>query len=111
MPQRLNHPALVLVVCLVLCFTTSAAEKEKPQSEVSITNLQYKPAQIKIHTGETVVWTNHDDRDHTVVANDGSFKSDNIKSGQSFQFTFPKAGKYPYGCSYHPRMKAMVIVE
>ena len=40
-----------------------------------------------------------------------SFKSGNIKRGATFEFKFAKPGKYPYSCSYHPRMKGLVIVE
>ncbi|MDB5293491.1 MAG: hypothetical protein JWL69_4732 [Phycisphaerales bacterium] len=82
-----------------------------PRKEVSIANLAYSPATLKIHVGDTVIWTNNDDRDHTVIATDGSFKSPNIKAGKTYEFTFSKAGKFSYGCSYHPRMKGTIVVE
>ena len=46
------------------------------------------------------------ERDHTVTAKDGSFKSPNLGSGATYKYTFKKAGKFSYGCSLHPRMKA-----
>ena len=67
-------------------------------------------AQLEIAVGDTVVWKNADDRDHTVVAKDNSFKSGNLSKGDKFEQTFTKAGKYSYACSYHPRMKGVVIV-
>ena len=54
--------------------------------------------------------TRDDNRDHSVVAGDGSFKSDNLRSGESFTFKFEKAGKFAYGCGYHPRMKGNIAV-
>lgn len=78
---------------------------------VSMNNMQYDPASLKIKVGDTVVWTNKDDRDHTVVASNNSFKSDNIKPNGTFSFQFKSAGTFTYGCTYHPRMKGSIIVE
>ncbi len=80
------------------------------QVGVSIKNLRYDPDTITIHVGDMVIWSNDDDRDHTVEAEDGSFSSGNLSAGKTFSHTFAKAGKYPYGCTYHPRMKGVVVV-
>lgn len=79
--------------------------------EVTIKDLKFAPASITIKPGDTVTWTNRDNRDHAIVAEDGSFKSGNLSSGKNFSFTFKKAGTFNYGCAYHPRMKGMVIVK
>jgi plastocyanin len=104
---------LLLIALFLCCFVGLGADKpeKKDKHEVSVKNLQFKPVSIKIKAGQTVTWNNDDDRDHTVVAKDGSFKSDNLKPGQSYEHTFAKAGKYPYSCGYHPRMKGEVVVE
>lgn len=100
------------LISLALVSADKAADKGKAQRhEVSIRKLQYSPQSLKIKAGDTVVWTNNDDRDHTVTAKDGSFKSDNLKSGETFEHTFSKAGKFAYGCTYHPRMKGEIVVE
>ena len=101
----------VLLACLLVAADKPGDKKSSPRHEVSISSLQFKPATLKIKAGDTVVWTNNDDRDHTVVAKDGSFKSDNLKPGETFERTFAKAGKFAYGCSYHPRMKGEIDVE
>ena len=105
-----------LLMLIVSCTLVTAADKptdKKASSrhEVSASGLQFKPATLKIKAGDTVVWTNNDDRDHTVTAKDGSFKSDNLRPGETFEHTFVKSGKFPYGCSYHPRMKGEISVE
>jgi plastocyanin len=61
--------------------------------------------------GETVAWVNEDAPQHDVVANDGSFKSDLLDKGQTFTFTFTKAGTFPFYCSIHPQMKGTVTVQ
>jgi len=101
----------VLLLCLICLAADKTPDKPKSRHEVSIVKLQFKPTKATIKVGETVIWTNNDERDHTVVADDGSFKSPNIKSGETFQFTFNKAGKFLYHCTYHPRMKGEIIVE
>src|SRR6266436_5596045 len=104
---------LLLIITIAMSIAPlRAADPAKPRRvDVAISGLAYRPAQIKVHVGDTVIWTNNDDRDHTVAASDGTFKSENLKTGQSFEFSFKKAGKHAYGCSYHPRMKGLVIVE
>ena len=105
----------ILLTVLVLTGAVAALaadEKRKPKGPaVDIKAMKFVPAELTIKPGQTVTWTNDDDRDHTVTADDNkSFKSGNIKPGDTFEQKFPKPGKYPYACSYHPRMKAVVIV-
>jgi plastocyanin len=68
---------------------------------VKLVNMTFTPAQLTVKVGTTVVWTSEDDVPHTVSADDGSFDSGNMKKGDTFEFTFTKAGQYPYYCAYH----------
>jgi plastocyanin len=68
---------------------------------IKLVNFKFTPAQLTVKVGTTVVWTSEDNVPHTVTADDGSFDSGNLQKGDSFKFTFTKAGKYPYYCSYH----------
>jgi plastocyanin len=87
-------------------------DKDKVQRhEVAMKGMKYEPDKLEVAAGDTVVWTNQDDRDHTVVAKDGSFKSGNISRGESFKYQFKKAGTFAYACSLHPRMKGTVVVK
>jgi plastocyanin len=99
-------PFAVLALALLLAQAAWAKEQK-----VSIKDLKYNPKELKIKKGDTVVWTNADERDHTVTADDGSFKSPNLGDGGRFTQKFDKPGKYKYHCEYHPRMKATIIVE
>lgn len=81
-------------------------------AEVTIKEFAFAPATLKIKVGTTVKWTNQDSAGHTVVSDTGAWKdSDNLAKGQSFSFTFTKAGSYPYHCGVHPAMKATVEVS
>jgi len=106
--------ALVALVALPLLAAAPrnggdvGSTSKKPS--VSIKDMKFDPASIDVKVGETVTWTNEDDRDHSVVAKDGTFDSDNIRPGKTYSYKFTKPGKFSYSCEYHPRMKGTVNV-
>jgi plastocyanin len=101
--------ALVTVtVGLVLLACPAILRAE--QKSVSMQNLKFKPQEVTVRVGDTVVWTNDDDRDHTIASDDGSFRSGRLGSGRSYQYTFTKPGKYPYGDNSFSRMRGVVVV-
>jgi plastocyanin len=53
---------------------------------------------------------NDDDTVHTVVALDGTFRSQALDTEDKFSFTFDRPGTFEYFCSLHPYMKAKVVV-
>lgn len=70
----------------------------------------FNPNPVEIKVGETVTWINDDSGRHTVTSKDGIFDSGIMGKGQSFGFTFDKAGEYPYHCGPHPNMVGTVVV-
>jgi plastocyanin len=78
---------------------------------VVMTNRTYDPQEVTVKVGDTVTWVNEDAPKHDVVADNGEFKSQLFDKGQSFSYTFTKAGTYPYHCSIHPGMTGTVIVQ
>jgi plastocyanin len=107
-PARRRFP---IVACAVLAALLAPAAVLAKDHKVSINDLKFAPKELKIKKGDTVIWTNSDDRDHTVTADDDSFKSGNLGGGATFKQKFEKTGKYKYHCEYHPRMKATITVE
>lgn len=77
---------------------------------VHISNFTFGPKKLTVKIGQTVTWTNDDDIPHTVVATDKSFRSKVLDTGQSFSFTFTKAGQVAYFCSLHPMMTGNLTV-
>ncbi len=73
--------------------------------------VSFKVPTLTIKVGDTVTWTNKDGSAHTATANDGSFDTDRLETGESGSFTFTKAGEFDYFCEIHPSMKGKVIVE
>jgi plastocyanin len=82
-----------------------------PPVAVTIQAFLFSPASVEVPRGTTVTWTNQDSAPHTVVSDmTQEFASPTLGMGQSFSFTFTKAGSYPYHCSIHPTMHGNVIV-
>lgn len=74
----------------------TAAEK----LSVKISNFQFEPKELTINAGTIVEWTDVGGR-HTVEADDGSFKSDTLTAGGTFEHRFESPGVYPYYCTFH----------
>jgi plastocyanin len=70
----------------------------------------FSPNPVEVKVGETVTWINDDSGRHTVTSKDGVFDSGMMGKGQSFSFTFDKAGEYLYFCEPHPNMVGTVVV-
>ena len=78
---------------------------------VSIVNFTYQPEQVEIDPGEEVTWTNFDESVHSVTADDRSFDSGNLATGQSYALRFDVPGTYRYHCEPHPFMHGTVAVR
>jgi plastocyanin len=75
----------------------------------------FSPQTIKVHTGDTVRWSNNTNTHHTVTSNSDSSEffgssmncgflsgsNDCIKPGRSFSHTFPRRGTFTYHCRIH----------
>ena len=70
----------------------------------------FSPNPVEVKVDETVTWINDDSGRHTVTSKDGVFDSGMMGKGQSFSYTFDKAGEYPYFCDPHPNMVGTVVV-
>jgi plastocyanin len=75
--------------------------KAQPAQAITINQFQYSPADLTAKVGQPITITNNDDVPHTVTANDGSFDV-NVPAKGNATVTVPKAGTFPYACTYHP---------
>ena len=70
----------------------------------------FSPNPVEVKVGATVTWINDDSSQHTVTSRDTVFDSGVMGKGQSFSFTFVKAGEYQYFCEPHPNMVGTAVV-
>jgi plastocyanin len=92
--------------------STTSASPAAATNAVTIQNFAFSPATLAVKTGTTVTWTNRDSANHTVTENDSQPgpSSGSLSNGQTYSYTFSKAGTYKYFCSIHPNMTATVTV-
>jgi plastocyanin len=89
-----------------------ASSTPQATNKVTIEDFAFNSANITVKKGATVTWTNQDSAAHTVTETDSQAgpKSDNLRPGQSYSFTFKAAGTYKYHCLIHPNMTGTVTV-
>lgn len=79
---------------------------------VQIKGFDFSPSTITIKKGDTITWTNADSASHTITSDSGSeLSSSTLSNGAKYSHTFNTAGTFSYHCSFHPSMKATVIVQ
>ena len=113
MSPRLGFAAIVLAGLLpsVTALAEDAAATAQAAHTVVIENMQFNPATLTVRRGERIVWVNKDLFPHTVTSAVKAFDSGSIAPDGSWSFTPRKAGSYPYGCTFHPTMKATITVQ
>ncbi len=79
--------------------------------DVEIRGFAFDPSDLTIRPGDTVRWTNQDFAPHTATADDRSWDTGVIASGESASITFDEADVHPYHCDIHPSMTARISVE
>lgn len=119
---------LVSVVALAGCSSTAARSAGDSGREViSLKSLMFMPQGLTVKVGTKVTWRNDEPITHTVTSGmvtgvdpatglrsgqvpDGLFNATLKGEGDSFSYTFTKAGTYTYYCNIHFGMSAKVIV-
>jgi len=103
----------------LLLFLTGCSNKKKnasPQKTEPVTHhvtmeqMKFQPAELKIHKGDTVIWTNKGIVVHNVTEeHEQAWTSDSIAVGESWKMVPDKS--FDYFCSIHPTMKGKITVE
>ncbi|HNR49505.1 MAG TPA: plastocyanin/azurin family copper-binding protein [Bacteroidia bacterium] len=89
--------------------STATAQVVKTTDTVVIEGMQFKPAQLTIHKGDTIVWINNDIVAHSVTEDTAqTWTSDTINIGATW--TMSPQSSFNYLCSFHPTMKGSVTV-
>ena len=98
---------------------TEAASATPASGEVGvdIADFAFSPDPLDIAVGTKVTWTNKDSFAHTVTATgdasaaDAAFDSKKLDSGNSYTYTFAKAGTFTYRCAIHNSMTGTVVAK
>jgi plastocyanin len=114
--MSLNHrtSCCIATLGLVLCslVASGVAGAGKPATHtVTIDASRFQPELLTVKAGDTVVWLNKDLVAHTATSQEGGFDSGIIVPGKSWKHKLNKTGEFAYICTYHPTMKATLVVN
>jgi len=70
-------------------------------AEVVVRDNRFEPREVRIDPGDTVTWTNQGSRVHDLKADNGEFRSRDMRRGDRFSHTFRTEGYFFYHCTYH----------
>ena len=77
---------------------------------VRIEGMKFTPATLAVQAGDRITWQNQDVVPHTATAA-GRFDSGSIAPGKSWTQVAPPPGRYEVVCTFHPGMKAQLVVQ
>jgi plastocyanin len=91
----------------------TGGETASGQVAVKIYDFGFDPPMLTIKVGTTVTWTNTGAVEHTTVSFDKGKKvwdSNIMEPGDSYSYTFKRAGTFDYVCGLHPDMQGTIKV-
>lgn len=77
-----------------------AALGVRQTASITVKNFEFQPKTLVVKPGTVVTWTNEAGA-HTIKADDESFSSGTLSSGQTFSHRFSRKGAYRYHCTFH----------
>lgn len=89
----------------------AAQASEVATDRVEIRDFLFAPEGVSVAVGTTVTWTNRDSFAHSVVADDRSYRSDDLGQEGVYTHTFDTAGTFSYYCGIHNYMTGRVVVR
>ena len=111
--------ALVLAAGFHLAAASVASAGEM---KVNIDMQAFAPQMMKVHVGDRVTWTNHDETEHFLTSSgpltrgvatrveDLEFHQ-RMVPGSEYSHTFRSPGVYAYFCAIHMGMSGTIVVE
>jgi plastocyanin len=106
-----RRTTLAIALSLIVCTALSAvAARSQPKTHtVIMETMEFRPKMLTVRSGDSIVWVNKDLVPHT--ATNDRFDSKTIPAGKSWKYTILTKGDFPYGCTFHPTMRATLRVK
>ena len=103
--------ALAVALGIAFAFVLVPGRALAAPVPVTIQYQSFQPGSIDALPGDTITWTNHGGRTHTVTADYGAFDSGDVPVGHQFTWTPTTPGTYTYHCAIHTDMVGVVHVR
>jgi plastocyanin len=90
----------------------AASDRATPKTHtVTMEGMRFQPEVLTVAVGDTIVWVNKDVVPHTATSDAAGFDSKDIQGGESWRYIARSKGDFPYVCTLHPSMKALLHVK
>ena len=108
----MNKNFLFMGVLLVLgVVAVSGCTTQYATNTITIQNTAFYPTTLTVKPGTTVTWINKDNETQNIVSNNGVFDSGNLKTNQSYNYTFNQSGSYPFHSTINTNLTGTIIVS
>ena len=102
--------ALAALVLPCVAVVPVHAQEQAAGATVTVANMAFAPAKVRVGMGETVTWSFQDAVSHTATSDEGFFDTGAASGGASRSIRFASAGAFAYHCTFHPMMVGKVTV-
>lgn len=109
--RRLTRNTLTIVAVVFMAIVLTASTSQAGTVDVDIVGFAFVPDTLIIAPGTVVRWTNSDAVQHSSTSDAPLWDSGFLNQGQSWSRQFDAVGAFPYHCTPHPGMTAVIIVE
>ena len=101
-------PHLFIIGAALFAFQAFAED-----TSIAVGHSRLDPSEASISAGDTVSFHNEDEMPggHSIVADDGSFKSPALAKGDSWSHTFSELGAHDFHIKEHPGAKGTITVK
>ena len=102
--------AALVLPCVAVVPVHAHAQEQAAGATVTVADMAFSPAKVRVGMGETVTWTFQDAVSHTSTSDDGFWDTGAVSGGASRSVRFASAGAFSYHCSIHSMMVGKVTV-
>ena len=104
---------LLLFIFLGTVFSSFFSTVNAAQHDITIKKFKFTPAEISIVVGDSIRWTNREERQYHSVWFEalGEPEPDYFFPSEFFERSFDTVGDFPYHCGPHPKMTGIVHVQ
>ncbi len=86
---------------LALCLGAPGTAFAQDTPSVSVQDEFFDPAEARVGSGVSLMWSLNGAEQHTITADDGSFDSGILNPGNTFSVAFDTPGTHAYYCQLH----------
>jgi plastocyanin len=80
--------------------------------EIEIRGMTFRPAELVVSPGDTVVWVNRDLVPHNATAaGAGAWATGDLARNDSGHYVATRSGEFAYRCTLHPVMRGTLRVR